>query len=186
MYSDRIERAIRLALAAHAGQFRKADLQVPYASHPIHVALMVQGAGGDEDCVIAALLHDLLEDTSVTPEEIEEEFGATVRSTVQEVSEDKSLPWRERKRRMVERLRSASPDACLVAAADRTHNLETLIAAHGRMGPSVWRSFRGKPEETMRFNEEVFDALRGRIPAELQDGFARALNGGRRLLAPAV
>ena len=122
MYSDRVEKAIRLALAAHAGQMRKADPLVPYASHPFHVALMVREVGAGEECVIAALLHDLLEDTNVTPEDIEADFGARVRVIVQEVSEDKSLPWAERKARMVERLKSASPEACMIAAAPHLTN----------------------------------------------------------------
>lgn len=184
MYSERIERAIRLTLHAHAGQIRKADPQVPYATHPLHVAIMVQEVGGEEDSVIAALLHDLLEDTDVTPEDLVEEFGPRVSTIVQEVSEDKSLPWRDRKARMVERLQSASPEACMVAAADKIHNLETLIDAHDRFGPSVWHAFRGKPEETMRFNADVLQALRGRIPAEMEAAFTRALESGRRLLSP--
>jgi (p)ppGpp synthase/HD superfamily hydrolase len=186
MYSERIERAIRLALSAHAGQIRKADPHVPYATHPLHVAIMVQEAGGGEDSIIGALLHDLLEDTDVTTEDLDEEFGRGVSTIVQEVSEDKSLTWRERKARMVERLRSASKEACMVAAADKIHNLETLVDAHQRFGPSVWHAFRGKPEETIRFNEEVFDAIRGRIPTEMEAAFTRALEAGRRLLSPAV
>ena len=184
MYSERVERAIRLALSAHAGQMRKADPQIPYATHPLHVALMVQEAGGQEDGVIAGLLHDLLEDTDVTPEDLEYEFGARVNAIVQEVSEDKSLPWRVRKARMVERLRSASPEACLVAAADKIHNLETLVEAHKRAGPGIWKAFRGKPEETMRFNKDVFEALRGRIPLSLEAAFSHALNAGFDLIAP--
>ncbi len=183
MYSERIERAIRLTLHAHAGQIRKADPQVPYASHPLHVAIMVQEAGGGEDSVIAALLHDLLEDTDVTPEDLHDEFGAEVSTIVQEVSEDKSLPWHERKARMVERLRSASPEACMIAAADKIHNLETLVDAHDRFGPAIWHAFRGRPEETMQFNADVAEALRGRVPPEMESALARAIESGRRLLA---
>jgi (p)ppGpp synthase/HD superfamily hydrolase len=186
MYSQRLERAIRMAFSAHAWQVRKAEPQVAYATHPVHVAIMVQEAGGDEDTVISAMLHDLLEDTTVTPEELEDEFGPRVLSIVQEVSEDKSLPWGERKRRMVERLRIASPEACMVAAADKIHNMETLVDAHRRFGPAVWNAFRGRPEETMRFNDEVFRALRGRVPDSLETAYELALNAGYRLLAPSV
>lgn len=186
MFSERIERAIRLTLSAHAGQIRKADPQVPYATHPLHVAIMVQEAGGDEDSIIAALLHDLLEDTDVTPEDLDEEFGPKVSTIVQEVSEDKGHPWRERKARMVERLKSASPEACMIAAADRIHNLETLIDSYKRFGPTVWQAFRGKPRETLQYNREVLETIRGRIPKEMASAYSRALESGERLLSPAI
>jgi (p)ppGpp synthase/HD superfamily hydrolase len=175
MYSARLERAIRLMLHAHAGQLRKADPQVPYATHPFHVALMVRDAGGDEDCVISALLHDVLEDTEVTPEDLEEAFGPRVAAIVREVSEDKTLSWEDRKARMVDQLRTATGDACLVAAADKIHNLETLADAHRRFGDVIWTAFRRGPAPTIRFHREAFEALKGRIPERLQEAFAAAI-----------
>ncbi len=80
MYSERREQAIRLMLRAHEGQIRKAEPEIPYVAHLIHVGLIVLGKrGGDEDTVIAALLHDVLEDTDVTPEEIDASFGPASR-----------------------------------------------------------------------------------------------------------
>jgi (p)ppGpp synthase/HD superfamily hydrolase len=179
MFSERLERAIRLSMQAHAGQVRKADPEVPYATHPVHVAFLVRAAGGDEDCVLAALLHDLLEDTEVTPEDLEEAFGAHVTSIVQEVSEDKTLPWQTRKARMVAHLQQASREACLVAAADKLHNLETLLEAHARKGATVWKAFRSGPEATLRFHEEVLGALRGRLPAGIEKELARVVGALR-------
>ncbi len=175
MYSQRLEKAIRLMLHAHAGQLRKADPQVPYATHPFHVALMVREAGGDEDCVISALLHDVLEDTDVTAEDLEEAFGPRVAAIVREVSEDKTLSWEDRKARMVEHLRVASREACLVAAADKIHNLETLVDAHRRFGGVIWTAFRRGPEATVRFHREALEAMRDRIPEGLQTSFLRAI-----------
>lgn len=182
MYSDRIEKAIRLSVQAHAGQVRKADPHIPYATHPFHVALIVRQAGGDEDSVIAALLHDVLEDTDVTPEDLDEGFGSRVTALVREVSEDKTLPWEERKARMVEQLRGASPEAALVAAADKVHNLETLVEAHSRKGTEIWGAFRRGPDATIRFYIEAFAALRGRVPPDLEAAFNRALESARRIL----
>lgn len=184
MYSERLERAIRLAMRAHEGQVRKADPEIPYATHPVHVAFLVRAAGGDEDTVLAALLHDLLEDTVVTPEDLEDGFGPRVMAIVQEVSEDKTLPWQTRKAGMVEHLRDASPEACLVAAADKLHNLETLLEARARKGAVVWKAFRSDPEATLRFHEEVLAALRGRIPAPLEGELARVLEALRRRERP--
>ncbi len=182
MYSARIERAIRLSVQAHAGQVRKADPHIPYATHPFHVALIVRQAGGDEDCVIAALLHDVLEDTDVTPEDLDEAFGGRVTALVREVSEDKTLPWDERKARMVEQLRGASPEGALIAAADKLHNLETLAEAHARKGAAIWGAFRRGPDATIRFYIEAFGALRERIPIELATAFDRALESAKHIL----
>jgi (p)ppGpp synthase/HD superfamily hydrolase len=186
MYSQRLERAIRIMLQAHAGQLRKADPQVPYATHPFHVALMVREAGGDEDCVIAALLHDVLEDTDVTPEDLEESFGSRVAAIVREVSEDKTLSWEERKARMVDHLRNASPEACLVAAADKIHNLETLVDAHRRFGDVIWTAFRRGPGPTVRFHRQALDAIRGRIPERLETTFVRAVTSAEELAGRSV
>ena len=175
MFSERIERAIRLSVHAHAGQTRKADPGVPYATHPFHVALIVLRAGGDEDTVIAALLHDLLEDTDVTREDIDEAFGSRVADIVGEVSEDKTLSWEERKAATVERLKTASPEACLVAFADKIHNLETLAKAQAESGPSIWKAFRRGPERTLRFYREAYEVLRERLPAPLAEHLAKTL-----------
>ncbi len=109
MYSERREQAIRLMLRAHEGQIRKAEPEIPYVAHLIHVGLMVLEAGGDEDTVIAALLHDVLEDTDVKPEDLDNAFGPRVTALVREVTEDKTLGWADRKTRMIEQLRRRLP-----------------------------------------------------------------------------
>lgn len=182
MVSERLERAIRLVLQAHAGQVRKLEPDVPYATHPLHVAFLVREAGGSEDATIAALLHDVLEDSDLTSEELEESFGSSVSGIVREVSEDKSLEWSERKAGLVARLATASAEACLVAAADKTHNLATLHAAHERYGESVWKAFRAPPRETIRFYEDALAVLRKRVPAGLSRDFATALQAARVLI----
>ena len=82
IFTGRIERAIALAIRAHEAQVRKGDGQLPYVVHPVTVALILSRYTGDEDTIIAGLLHDTLEDTLVTAEEIEQAFGEKVRDTV--------------------------------------------------------------------------------------------------------
>ncbi len=183
MFSERFEQAIRLCLRAHHGQVRKAEPNIPYATHPIHVSFLVIQSGGDEDCAIAALLHDLLEDTDVTGEDLEAAFGRRITQIVREVSEDKNLPWEIRKSRMVEQLRSASPEACLVAAADKLHNLETLLSAERKFGARTWDAFRKGPEETVRFYTDAIDSLAGRIPQELETACRKTLDLALRRVA---
>jgi (p)ppGpp synthase/HD superfamily hydrolase len=181
MYSERREQAIRLMLRAHEGQIRKAEPEIPYVAHLIHVGLIVLEAGGDEDTVIAALLHDVLEDTDVTPEDLDNSFGPRVTALVREVTEDKTLRWADRKTRMIEQLRRASPEACLISAADKISNLETLVRAHMRQGPSVWDNFRGAPRPTVEFYAGTLTVLRQRIPAELERNFDDVLVAAHRL-----
>lgn len=183
MYSDRLERAIRMAMLAHAGQVRKLEPDVPYATHPVHVAFLVRAAGGSEDSTIAALLHDVLEDSDLTSEDLEASFGPRVAAIVREVSEDKSLEWGVRKARVVERLASASDEACLIAAADKAHNLATLLAAHERHGASVWGAFNAPPVDTIRFHEQALEVLRKRVPAPLGRSYEAALHAARALIA---
>ena len=100
IFTGRIEQAIALALRAHEGQVRKGDGQLPYVVHPVTVALILSRYTGDEDTIIAGLLHDTLEDTLVTKEEVERGFGERVRDMVLDVTEPDlpGLSW-ERARR---------------------------------------------------------------------------------------
>ena len=87
-----IRRAAAFAAKAHEGMMRKGS-RIPYIYHPMEVALIVAQMTDDPEVIAAAYLHDVLEDTSVTPEKIQGEFGARVLSLVQAESEDKSLTW---------------------------------------------------------------------------------------------
>ena len=91
-----IQKAAVFAAKAHEGMMRKGS-RIPYIYHPMEVALIVAQMTDDPEVIAAAYLHDVLEDTSVTPEELEQNFGSRVLSFVMAESEDKSRTWRERK-----------------------------------------------------------------------------------------
>lgn len=99
-----IFRAANFAASRHAGQSRKGDEAHPYINHPLAVAevLCVVGRITDPELLAAALLHDTVEDTDATFEELEREFGTRVKNLVAELTDDKSLPKEERKRLQVE------------------------------------------------------------------------------------
>lgn len=118
---DRLSAAVEFAVWAHGGRTRKGK-DVPYITHPLAVALSLARAGCAEDVVIAGLLHDVVEDTSVTLEEVRERFGAGVAGIVAACTEDKRLPWEDRKARMLETLTHAPLAVKLVACADKLHN----------------------------------------------------------------
>src|ERR1041385_3192371 len=97
-------KAVKFSAEKHKTQRRKGAEGSPYINHPIDVAEMLWNAGSVRDIPVlaAAMLHDTVEDTTTTPAEIEEHFGQVVRSLVQEVTDDKSLPKSERKRLQIE------------------------------------------------------------------------------------
>lgn len=179
MFSPRIERALRVAFAAHEGQSRKGS-DVPYVSHSVHVAVILARLGAEEHVLQAALLHDVVEDCNEwTLERVESEFGARVADIVGELTENKSHAWAERKRRAVEDVSSMSTEALSVKAADKLHNLSTLLADLERADDprTVWAHFSGGADGTVRVARELVEALRERVdPAlgrALEDTLAR-------------
>jgi (p)ppGpp synthase/HD superfamily hydrolase len=117
------------------------------------VGLILERAGFSEDVVAAGVLHDVLEDTRVTIEDLRAEFGQRVAELVNEVSEqDKSLPWEERKARYLEHLEGGSEEAKAITAADKIHNINSIILSLER-GADIWNAFkRGREAQLDRFN----------------------------------
>jgi guanosine-3',5'-bis(diphosphate) 3'-pyrophosphohydrolase len=122
-------RALHFAAEKHRDQRRKGAEAPPYINHPIEVAELLARVGEVTDLVTlqAAILHDTVEDTDTTPAELTEAFGAEVESVVAEVTDDKSLPWDDRKRRQVEHAASLSARAKLVKIADKISNVRGII-----------------------------------------------------------
>jgi (p)ppGpp synthase/HD superfamily hydrolase len=163
IFTGRIERAIALALRAHEAQVRKGDGRLPYVVHPVTVALILSRYTGDEDTIIAGLLHDTLEDTVVTKEEIERAFGEKVRDTVLDVTEPDlpRLSWETRKARYLRRLQTAPRPSLLVAGADKIANLISMIAAHAAAGDTLWEWFDAPPGMKLGFYRQVHGLIRG-------------------------
>jgi (p)ppGpp synthase/HD superfamily hydrolase len=131
-----LARAYQFAAVRHLGQKRKGKAGEPYINHLTEVADLVAEAtaGRDPELVVAAVLHDILEDTQTTPEEVAREFGQRVALLVAEVSDDKSLPKEERKRLQIEHARALSPGAKHIKLADKTANLRSLC----KSPPADW------------------------------------------------
>jgi len=122
--------AIGLATLAHAGQTRKGS-DDPYVIHPIRVAACLQDIPlpegvSRESCMLAAVLHDILEDTAVPRAVLVEKFGETIVSIVDELTQDKSLPQAERKQQMLDDCATMSPSAQVVKLADRLDNMREM------------------------------------------------------------
>jgi (p)ppGpp synthase/HD superfamily hydrolase len=174
----RFERALLLALHKHALQRRKAS-EVPYFSHIMGVASLVLEAGGDEDLAIAALLHDVVEDCGGRPmlEELRGQFGDRVAGIVEGCTDnlDGTRPsWRERKEPYLRHLEHASDDERLVSAADKLHNLRSILADYRSLANGIWERFQGKRDGTLWYYRSLVAEFRKR-PNRLSEELERVL-----------
>lgn len=150
-------KATSFAARKHKDQRRKDDAGSPYINHPVALADVLVHEGGvtDLQTIVAALLHDTIEDTETTPEEIELHFGATVRSVVEEVSDDKSLGKQACKQMQIVKAPSLSSRARAVKLADKICNLRDVVVNP----PSGWEIERR--QAYFDWAKCVIDGLRG-------------------------
>lgn len=118
--------------------------RIPYIYHPMEVALKVSLMTSDEEVIAAAYLHDVLEDTSCTEQELTELFGPRVTMLVLSETEDKTKSWHERKAATIEHLKAAPREVKLLALADKVCNLHATARDHLVIGDQVWERFREK------------------------------------------
>ena len=176
-YSDVIQKALVWASQRHTEPRKGTD--IPYITHPAHVAIILARHGFDEPVLAAAILHDLLEDTETSAEEIRRAFGEEVAGMVQELSEPqfpdrpRKETWALRKEAKLDMLREASTGALAIAAADRVHNTANVLADIARHGPQVWNRFNSSPEKILDFGRAVLTILRDRFPHPLTEEYAR-------------
>lgn len=161
---ERFEHALIYTARLHANQVRK-DSRTPYIAHLLATAGLVMEYGGNEDEIIAALLHDALEDqphNGNTAREIEAHFGNGVLAIVQACSDTQTHPkppWRQRKEAFLQSLPTAPPSACLIIAADKLHNTRTLTREYREHGDAIWQRFKGGRDGTLWFSQAVLAAL---------------------------
>jgi (p)ppGpp synthase/HD superfamily hydrolase len=157
--------AIQFMLSAHENQRRKIDGDV-YAAHPIETAILLASFGCSEDVIVAGLLHDTLEDTATTYEEIMAQFGERVVALVQECTErDKMQEWHIRKKETLHFIRtSASYDAKTIILADKLSNIRSIQRGLRTIGDDIWLRFNAGYEDQKWYFNESLDAL-----VELED-----------------
>mmetsp|Transcript_4020 Transcript_4020/g.11234 ORF Transcript_4020/g.11234 Transcript_4020/m.11234 type:complete len:200 (-) Transcript_4020:40-639(-) len=137
--AGKLLKAVHFAAEKHRDQRRKGD-DSPYINHPIGVAEYVRTVGGvsDVNVLVAAVLHDTVEDTDTTLEEVAERFGDAIAKIVQEVTDDKNLSKYERKQGQIDHAGSISKEAKTVKLADKLYNLTDLL----RVPPKGWSEER--------------------------------------------
>jgi len=156
MWSSDITKAFDYAMYNHRTQTRKAMGSVPYGSHLMAVTAIVLECGGTEAEAIAALLHDVVEDTDRTLNDIQVLFGDEVMSIVAQVSEDKSLKWEDRKRAAITHVTDMTDSGLLVKCADVLHNTGTLLSDFDSIN---WSFFKKGKHVTLHKYSSVLKAL---------------------------
>ena len=171
--TDLLDRAIMFAVRAHAGTERRGK-GFPYIVHPMEAMEIVATITSDQELLAAAALHDTVEDTDITVEQIRAEFGDRIASLVasesdnfeEGVSEEDS--WHARKQAAIDRLSSASQDAKIVALGDKLSNMRAIARDYAMQGDKLWSLFHAKdPKDHEWHYRGLADALR-----ELHDTFA--------------
>lgn len=159
MIRNKLMRAITYAANKHRDQVRKVD-QTPFIAHPYRVAMLLKEHDCDTDIIIAALLHDTVEDTDCTFEEIAQLFGEDVKCYVDYVTElDKRVPWRERKEHSINVFKTVPYEVKLLIAADKIDNLQSMIDQEMVHGANMWHNFVGKRDEQVWYYGEIFSSL---------------------------
>ena len=172
-----ILKALRFSAEKHNDQRRKDSKASPYINHPIQVAetLWRIGEVRDVTLLVAAILHDTIEDTATTPQEIKENFGEDVLALVLEVTDDKSLPKQVRKQLQVEHAPHKSRSAKLLKLADKISNVSDILQSP----PEDWSLQRKR--EYLLWTEKVAAGLRG-VNTNLEGHYDELLAAGKVLL----
>ena len=170
-------RALAFAAYKHRDQRRKDAEASPYINHPVEVARLLASEAGvcDLATLLAAILHDTIEDTGTRGDEIEARFGTEVRALVEAVTDDKALPKEERKRLQIEHAPHLSPPAKLIKLADKISNVTDVT----RNPPEDWSLDRRR--DYLDWAERVVEGCRG-VNEALELRFDEALAAGRSTL----
>lgn len=169
-FTPRLNQALQFGAEAHAAQKRKGT-SIPYFTHPVAVALIVSQVTSDEDIIIAAILHDVVEDSrdpNFSEEKIQNIFGDRVLEIVLGCTqrETENRDWKIRKVSYLDNLYAAPVESLLVVAADKIHNLLSIHNDYDLMKDRVFRKFSATKEDTMWFYREVFERIKKRMDAD--------------------
>jgi len=159
---DFLGRAFYFALKAHDMQVRKGTGQ-PYIDHPMNVATMLMDLGADREIVAAGFLHDVVEDTGLTMPELRKAFGPRVAKLVEEVSEDKTKDWEERKQKTIDYLRTAPQEVLLLSLADKLDNLRSIAEDYDQSGEEIWTRFARPRDSQKWYYQNLSDVFTKRL-----------------------
>jgi (p)ppGpp synthase/HD superfamily hydrolase len=168
---DKIFNAITFVAEKHRHHWRKGT-RIPYISHLMNVMKILCEEGAPAEIVVAGILHDVVEDTPVSVEEVKQLFGEKIARLVVKASEqdkledaenrkkDKETPWRERKEKTIAHLNNEpNPNYLLVSAADKLDDIRAIRADYERIGDAIWSRFNASQDELRWYYTEIAKAL---------------------------
>jgi (p)ppGpp synthase/HD superfamily hydrolase len=159
--SPLVRSALELARQAHAGQTRNGSGGMPYVEHPVGVAALLDEHGYGDGVLAAALLHDVVEDSETTLDELRQKFGEEAAGLVGAMTDDESIDdYRERKAEHRERLAAAPLEAMAIYGADKLTNASTLRATYASEGDGVRDEFKVPLELKLEIWEKDLELLR--------------------------
>ncbi len=181
MYSYRIEQALRAASILHKDQVRKGAVPIPYTSHLFATTLIAADYTNDEDVLIGALLHDTLEDTDYTPQELQKDFGGKVREIVEALTEpqdsdSKQYSWKQRKSHYAAQLKKAPQESLIIAAADKIHNMRAMVEEYYDEHKRFLKEFGGSLEDRLTQYQDIADALNKHLKNDILNEFNHVFN----------
>jgi len=156
---NRIEHAIVYATEKHSGQLRKGTF-LPYIVHPMEVFSILSRISDDEDLLIAGILHDTVEDTDASYDEISALFGDRVAELVGAHTSDKTVDWWESRQRAIEHLRTAERSVKLLVLADKLSNLRSMANDYKTIGDALWDRFNAPKEMQSRYYSLSIDVMK--------------------------
>ncbi len=167
MYSSKIKKALAAAIECHKDQKRKGEDNIPYVTHPIAVAIEMSRFTGVENLICAGILHDTLEDTEYTAEQMEKDFGEEVLTLVQMVSEDKSIQdYETRKQKAIEKA-SQHEVGLLIKSIDAMVNMTDLRDAISEQGDKTWDKFKGTPKQRIGYFKKILELAHPHMPSKM-------------------
>lgn len=168
--TELLDRAILFAVKAHAGTERRGK-GYPYIIHLMEAMVIVATMSPDQELLAAAVLHDTIEDTNVTIDDIRAEFGDRIATLVADETEERpegvsnEASWHDRKQATIERLSKSSREAKIVALGDKLSNIRAISHDYAELGDALWSRFHAKdPKEHEWYYRGLADSLK-----ELQD-----------------
>lgn len=155
-----VEEAFNFAIKAHKGQVRKADQNKPYIVHPIDVSKILSEYNLSEEVIAAGLLHDVLEDTSYSYEDILSLFGEKIAKLVLIATEEnKKDSWEERKLRTINKIKNLNLEEKLLLCADKISNLEDMLILFNVKGKKDFSSFKRGEEKQYWYYINIYNSL---------------------------
>ena len=177
MYTYKIEQAIKAAALLHQDQVRKGVIGLPFITHPVSVMTILRDYTDDENTLVAALLHDTVEDTDYTLDEMKDDFGEEVAGIVATLTEPVSsegdkLTWLEIKNEYARQIKKGSEEAVMISAADKTHNFRTMVDDYYESHDDFIKDFGPNLDNRLEGYQNISNAINNR----LSDGIVHEFN----------